>query len=443
MNDLSSGFFAALLGALLASVWQGAIIGAAAAACLHWMRRNTPQARYLVACLALASCVLLPLLTFVAGLCSEHGVRAEAIRPSSWIIAVSDDLAFRLARILAGDGAPYLVWGWLAGCSLLLARSAAAVAWLERAMHKPQPADRRTWQLRIDSLAARMGIAQPVRLLLCDDLPSPAVVNLVRPVVFLPIAVTTRMPTDWVEALLAHELAHIRRHDYLVNLIQKLIEALLFHQPAVWWLSSRIRHERELIADLMAVEAGADRRTLAAALAELVELREAGARLPDLALCAHGGRLMSRIRSLVRPATPVAARHAVIPAIALLAVAAILSIDTSTAASARYAASRAELVEPLRPAHAAASVPERWTASVRDAGTARAATAVTAAHANPSSQTHRSEAPEHPARLARLGGLNRIGEVSAPMAVVGTRLAPLGTGRAELADGDRRRQRTP
>ena len=96
--------------------------------------------------------------------------------------------------------------------------------------------------------------------------------------------------------MLAHELAHVRRHDYLVNVLQSLVETLLFYHPAVWWCSRQIRIEREHCCDDMVVEAGGNRVAYAAALAQLEELRGLQ---PMLSLNASGGRLVDRIRRLL------------------------------------------------------------------------------------------------------------------------------------------------
>ena len=102
----------------------------------------------------------------------------------------------------------------------------------------------RVWQSRLAQLAARCGIDRTVRLRIVDSLASPVTAGFWRPVVLVPAALVTGMPPQLLEALLAHELGHVRRHDYLVNLVQNVIEALLFYHPAVWWISRRIRHER-------------------------------------------------------------------------------------------------------------------------------------------------------------------------------------------------------
>jgi predicted nucleic acid-binding Zn-ribbon protein len=106
------------------------------------------------------------------------------------------------------------------------------------------------------------------------------------------------MPAEMLEALLAHELAHIRRLDYVANLVQSLIEVLLFYHPVVWWLSRRIRIEREQIADDLAAEALGHPRRLALALSELARWQSSH---PPLALAAQGGSLMTRISRLVQP----------------------------------------------------------------------------------------------------------------------------------------------
>ena len=114
--------------------------------------------------------------------------------------------------------------------------------------------------------------------------------------ILLPAAALTRgFPRIKSRRLLAHELAHIRRHDYLANLVQSALETLLFYHPAVWWLSARIRQERENCCDDAAVSTTADRLAYARALAAMENLRMPG----GMALAAGGGRLLPRIRRIL------------------------------------------------------------------------------------------------------------------------------------------------
>jgi hypothetical protein len=128
----------------------------------------------------------------------------------------------------------------------------------------------------------------------------PTVIGWLRPVILLPASTLTGLSAAQIEALLAHELAHIRRYDYLINLLQTAVETLLFYHPAVWWISRQIREEREHCCDDLAVAACGNVLIYARALAELERLRVAA---PRFAVAATGGPLVRRIQRLIgRPA---------------------------------------------------------------------------------------------------------------------------------------------
>lgn len=137
-----------------------------------------------------------------------------------------------------------------------------------------------------------------MRLLVSDAIQVPAVVGWLRPAILMPVAAFAGFPAGYLDALLGYELAHIRRHDFLVNMLQGTAEALLFYHPALWWVSQQIRIERELCCDDVAVASSGDVLTYARALAELESLRPAHA---SLAVAANGGSLVNRIRRLLAP----------------------------------------------------------------------------------------------------------------------------------------------
>lgn len=289
-----AGFVDAVGWTLLNFTWQGALIACETALHLVLLRNASAQARYAVACTGLLLCLLWPLASLWMRLSGDA--------------AVDGSVAVMLAG--AGAGSPAdLGWAvllrmnlaWIVGawalCALLLAlRMVAGLLWVKRAAaHEARdPA----WQARLDRLATQFGLERQVRLRIVANLSSPVTAGWWRPVVLVPASLVTTMPAHLLEALLVHELAHIRRHDYLVNLIQSAIEALLFYHPAVWWLSRRIRAERELIADQLAARQLGEPRRLALALSELEKLQFSTTRL---AQAANGGDLMSRIKQLVRP----------------------------------------------------------------------------------------------------------------------------------------------
>ena len=298
-----------LLGqALLHFLWQGALIGVFAALLLGALREARPQARYAVACFALLACVLAPVLTMLLPLLVQSTdamiantapvVAADAART----VITSDTLLSYIAPATGFDAYhPAIVATWAAGMGLMSLRIVLGLAWIRRLPIAQDRVQHLVWQSRLDVMAMHFRLSRAVELRLVHALETPAATGWVRPVVLLPIGLLTRLPADLVEALLAHELAHIRRHDYLVNLLQNAVEAVLFYHPVTWWLSHRIRVEREQIADQLASEVACSPRRLALALSELADFQRTQP-LPNLVLAAQGGQLMSRIEQLVRPA---------------------------------------------------------------------------------------------------------------------------------------------
>jgi len=151
------------------------------------------------------------------------------------------------------------------------------------------------WIETVEGLIQRLQVSRPVRLYTSAIAEVPMVIGLVRPYILFPVSTVTGLSESQLRAVLAHELAHIRRHDYLVNLLQTAVETLLFYHPAVWWLSRRVRQEREHCCDDLAVEVCGDVMEYAGALAQLEELRGCTS---EPALAATGGDLLARIRRL-------------------------------------------------------------------------------------------------------------------------------------------------
>jgi beta-lactamase regulating signal transducer with metallopeptidase domain len=292
-------------GALIHFLWQGAAIALVCCVALHALRGRSANARYVVVCVSLAVMGVLPLLTFGL-LAGPANTPYRGAPPSAYAagMTMSSDSVLSLLpasaqpEISPGSVPPLLGWivvVWLAGVALLSLHT--AVAWvgarrLGRRATRPVSA---ALQGRVAELSIRMGIRRSPALRESDAVLVPCVIGWSRCVVLLPVAVVTQMPPAHLEALIAHELAHVRRHDYLVNLLQTAVETLLFYHPAVWWVSSRIRTEREICCDDLAVQVVRDPITYARALATLEEMRSPR---QALAMAGNGGNLMYRIRRL-------------------------------------------------------------------------------------------------------------------------------------------------
>lgn len=304
--------------ALLHFVWQGALIGLAAAVALAALRNARPQTRYAVACVALVLCLAIPSVQVWRGLQqASPSSEFSAIAADPTVALPFDTVKFETLRPALQDRLPWIVIGWSFGAGLLSLRMLIGLTWIGRISREPGPPVDRYWQLRFDRLVERFGLWREVGLRLCDRIESPITAGWWRPVVIVPSALLTRLSPELLEALIAHELAHVRRHDYLVNLMQSAVEALLFYHPVVWWLSRRIRDEREQIADDLAARALGEPRRLALALQELDRFQFSTS---SLAPAAHGGNLMTRIQRLIRPSSHAFSWKTALPVLGLAAV---------------------------------------------------------------------------------------------------------------------------
>jgi beta-lactamase regulating signal transducer with metallopeptidase domain len=312
---------------LLHALWQCAAIGLIAWLALRALRGAKAQARYAVACAGLAACVLWPAAQLA------YALLATVTKPAA--IATLSPLGNDIAQasiaghLLPADAAsiggllPWIVALWAVGAGAMLLRLLLGLRWVARLRRGAKKTDDPVWQRRLDRLAHRFGLRHVRFAILEGDsglqTSGPLVAGVWRPIVLVPAALLAQMPVDMLDALIAHELAHIRRHDYLVNLFQRAAEALLFYHPVVWWLSHRIRQEREFVADGLAADIIAEPQRLALALAALDRIH---CPIPSLAQAAHGGHLMSRIQNLLRPQPRASAGIALLP-IAGLALACI------------------------------------------------------------------------------------------------------------------------
>lgn len=280
---------------LLHFLWQGALVGGATAAALAALRQRPAGERYAVACAGLLLCLAWPAAELWLRLGNLDRADAALSLLGGGAGAATGEAAW--LTLLRGQLAAIVVC-WAVCAAALALRMGLGLLWIGRAAEREAPDP--VWQAKLERLAARCGVTRSLRLRVVAGLASPVTAGWHKPLVLVPASVVSGMPAHLLEALLVHELAHIRRHDYLVNLAQNVVETLLFYHPAVWWISHRIRIEREHLADDFAAGVLGEPRRLALALSELERLQFSS---PRLAQAANGGDLMARIRRLLRPDT--------------------------------------------------------------------------------------------------------------------------------------------
>ncbi|HEX6084635.1 MAG TPA: M56 family metallopeptidase [Thermoanaerobaculia bacterium] len=312
MNELQllTGPIAQAIGwALLHLLWQATIVAGILAAVLSLMSRQTANARYVVSCGALA----LVFSMFVATAVRAYDPAAAPIAPAAGttetiqitltdipvLVAQSAAASLRDRALSALSSArtllPSIVGIWLAGVALLSAR--LLVSWIRArrlARYGAQPAAPEL-QLMAIRLSDALGLRGAVKLLQSAAVEVPSVIGSLRPVVLIPASALTGLTPEQIEMVLAHELAHIRRHDFLVNLLQAVVETLMFYHPAVWWMSRRVRIERENCCDDLAVAVCGNPIQYARALTRLEELRVSSM---TVVVAANGGSLIERIRRI-------------------------------------------------------------------------------------------------------------------------------------------------
>lgn len=328
-------------------LWQGLLLGCATGVMLTLMRNARPEHRYTVACTALFLCLAWPAAGFYVRM---HDAGAVAAASSFRGIGAESGLQEAGVASYLQANLTWIVALWAICASALAARIGLGLLWVKRAAQE-YTGDAH-WQARLERMADQFGITRSVRLRVVQDLASPITAGWWRPVVLVPASLITGMPAHLLEALLAHELAHVRRLDYVVNLGQNVVETLLFYHPAVWWISGRIRDEREQIADDIAASQLGEPRRLALALSELERLQFSP---HHLAQAANGGDLMTRIKRLLRPDTQALNWKAAIPilglAAGLLTACASTAQDTgATAEKTRAVADFSSCAKPVWPA---------------------------------------------------------------------------------------------
>ncbi len=307
---------------LLHSLWQGAAWCALLLVVLRCIRSDRPELRYAVVLTCLygllgGACVTWSILrqpttedlnaplgqTIMAasnGANPATGASPAAVSesvPTPRSTTPSSATAFKLAHLT-----PWIVSIWGTGACLCLLMSSRHIATVRR-FQAGKPIDDPEANRLLDKLIAMLGIARTVRLLSVENLAVPGVIGILKPAILIPSSLVTGLTPDQWEAILAHELAHIRRWDYLVNLSQLVIESVLFFNPAVWWLSRQVRLEREACCDAAAVRVTAQPFQYVTLLVSLAEGLGADAPVaPAVGFSReHSGSLLERVRRVVTP----------------------------------------------------------------------------------------------------------------------------------------------
>jgi bla regulator protein BlaR1 len=291
------------------SLWQGMIIGIILFLIFKFRRNLSSQARYLLGVFTLAAIFTLSLFTF---LIAYHPVFSQAdfvsyssasISNLAGIYERADELSvlnpvssgWQQSLIRTFD---FVSIVWFIGVLLLAVRLAGGmlvINGMRRQEISPLPAG---WEQRLQMLAVKTGISGSITYLQSQKVRVPVVIGMLRPVVLIPAMIISGLPADQLESIIVHELAHIRRHDFLINILQSIMEALFFYHPVVWIISENVRQEREKCCDDYTVRVCGKVSIYARALACLSEL-QITATIPSIAITGNKKNIVHRVERLI------------------------------------------------------------------------------------------------------------------------------------------------
>ncbi len=299
----SSPVLHALAVTLIHFVWQGLVIAAVVKILLSLIDRKLPVIRYTITSIGMIISLLVPVATFsylykplLSQDVSQLGLMA--LDPITAALNRTNSLEWYQS---SGDLLPYLSLIWLAWVSFLTVRLILDIARVQRLPFSQVIPTEPALQQKFEQLVKQIGLSKLPKLVVSLSAEVPMAIGWLKPVVLMPAKMILGLNQAQLEMLLLHELAHIKRYDYLVNFLQTLVEILLFFHPAVLWISKQMRQEREYCSDDIAVAHCGNPIAYAHTLADTAELcgSHRHSTIPTMAMAASGGDLKDRVYRLV------------------------------------------------------------------------------------------------------------------------------------------------
>lgn len=302
---------------LLHFSWQAVVLAGFLWIALRLLKNARPEVRYLACWLSLGLMVLLPTLTVLApayldvhqyitwtatGTASTVATTVTQSAGATTPPASAPSFNAQFSRLLSFRG--YLVILWVLGVAGYGFRLQTGIRRMRQLKSSGDLAGG-TLTDQLLSLAHKMNIRFKVRLLISSHIDQPLLTGWLKPVILLPAGLLTGLPPVQLQAILAHELAHVRRHDYFFSILQAILETLFFFHPAIWCISSQIRNEREYCCDALAVATLRDRKLYLSTLSSMERYRTARQQVQP-ALSMQDGALLDRAKRIAihSPHTP-------------------------------------------------------------------------------------------------------------------------------------------
>jgi bla regulator protein BlaR1 len=317
LDFIGGDFIYALGWTLIHSIWQVGLIAVIVALIMMRVEAKKSATRYAI---FMGALLAVPIMSFITFYRLYSGIEASAVASASLraenpylneaITTVSSNLVnpgtweIIMSVLRPGpENLQYVVMVWFAGVLMLSIRFMGGVWAINRLRGYATSDISADWKKRMAGLSDSLGIRRFVQLAESARVTVPMTAGWIKPIILLPIGMLTNMPPAHIEMILLHELSHIRRHDYLMNVVQGIVEIMFFYHPAIWWLSDGVRTEREHCCDDRVLSLKGDRLAYAKALhaAAAAIMPKAGSILPKAGLALNGenGELLERIHRIL------------------------------------------------------------------------------------------------------------------------------------------------
>lgn len=300
---------------LLDSLWQGALILLIGFLLLLSMKKSSPAIRFKLVLVAMLAMPLISVVTFVNHLKTQQ-INASQVPNNFSFISNPDFIPFvssgkPLSTTLESTS-PIMAWKlwaqknavlamsiWLTGALLFTVRMLGGFVFLNRLKIRSKPISHPYWNNRVVDICKQLKINGKVLLKQVEGISSPLVMGVLQPAIIFPIGLIQALPTEQIEAILVHEIAHIKRKDFLINIVINVLQVVYFYHPAFWWLNARLDDEREFDCDENAMHLSHGRLTLIKALASVSEFQNKQ-KTPALAFAGRKNQMLKRVQRIAK-----------------------------------------------------------------------------------------------------------------------------------------------
>ncbi|WP_143962328.1 M56 family metallopeptidase [Litoribacter populi] len=273
---------------LMHSMWQILAISILFFIFTKAFYKKNPVVKYKAGLVALTSIVVTTVATLIyfLSLAQNEGSMVMVMSNTGWNTVPAAAKASYLLSLKAylAQHLHYIVNFWIIGAALFSIRLIGNLAALQNLKKDLKSNLPEKWVSFTSAQAKRMGIKRSIKFGTCNPCFTPITFGVFKPVILIPVSLVFQLTPSQLEAIITHELAHIKRNDYLTNLMQSVLEVLFFYHPCFWWLNANIREQREHATDQMAIASGIEPKCLAQGLAEV--LNHSAQNSPEVALAA-------------------------------------------------------------------------------------------------------------------------------------------------------------